>query len=60
MHVLITDGLIIRVWRVQGGNDHEIFEKVKEKYGDPDHSPGHAVKSPADTIRICKELFLDT
>jgi len=44
-----------------GGNDHEIYEAIKEKYGHPDEheGPAHAVKSPADTIRICKKLFLD-
>ncbi|KIM74676.1 hypothetical protein PILCRDRAFT_828007 [Piloderma croceum F 1598] len=40
-----------------GGNDHEIYEKIKEMY--PNTSAAHAVKSPADTIRICKQLFLD-
>jgi len=35
----------------KGGNDYEIFT---------DHrTVGHAVSSPADTMRICKELFLD-
>jgi len=35
----------------KGGNDYEIFT---------DHrTVGHAVTSPADTMRICKELFLD-
>jgi len=35
----------------KGGNDYEIFT---------DHrTVGHAVNSPADTMRICKELFLD-
>ena len=33
---------------------------VNKQYGNSDDSPGHVVKSPADTIRICKELFLDT
>jgi phosphomannomutase len=33
----------------QGGNDYEIFT-------DP-RTIGHAVQSPADTIRILKELF---
>jgi len=42
-----------------GGNDYEIYQKIKEKYSHLDNSPAHAVKSPADTIRICKELFLD-
>ncbi|KAI0788787.1 eukaryotic phosphomannomutase [Abortiporus biennis] len=35
----------------QGGNDYEI-------YSDP-RTIGHSVKSPADTIQIIKELFLD-
>ncbi|KAF8661260.1 hypothetical protein AX16_001363 [Volvariella volvacea WC 439] len=35
----------------KGGNDYEI-------YSDP-RTIGHAVTSPADTIRILKELFLD-
>lgn len=35
---------------IQGGNDYEI-------YTDP-RTIGHSVKSPADTIRILKELFL--
>jgi len=35
----------------KGGNDYEI-------YNDP-RTIGHAVTSPADTIRILKELFLD-
>ncbi|KAL1710969.1 eukaryotic phosphomannomutase [Schizophyllum commune] len=34
----------------KGGNDHEIYE-------DP-RTIGHSVTSPADTIRILKELFL--
>ncbi|KAG2148199.1 eukaryotic phosphomannomutase [Suillus bovinus] len=34
----------------KGGNDYEIFS-------DP-RTVGHTVKSPADTMRICKELFL--
>jgi len=34
----------------EGGNDYEIF--VHER------TIGHAVTSPADTIKICKELFL--
>jgi len=35
-----------------GGNDHEI-------YMDP-RTVGHTVQSPADTIRVCTELFLST
>eukprot|EP00172_Hildenbrandia_rubra_P001926 Plantae.Rhodophyta-Hildenbrandia_rubra.ctg25615.p1 GENE.Plantae.Rhodophyta-Hildenbrandia_rubra.ctg25615~~Plantae.Rhodophyta-Hildenbrandia_rubra.ctg25615.p1 ORF type:complete len:284 (+),score=57.86 Plantae.Rhodophyta-Hildenbrandia_rubra.ctg25615:358-1209(+) len=33
----------------EGGNDYEIFESKR--------TIGHSVKSPADTIKICKELF---
>ncbi|KIJ20818.1 phosphomannomutase [Paxillus involutus ATCC 200175] len=33
-----------------GGNDHEIYEDSRTK--------GHNVKSPAETISICTELFL--
>ncbi|KAJ7699009.1 putative phosphomannomutase [Mycena rosella] len=35
----------------QGGNDYEIYSDSR--------TIGHAVASPADTIRILKELFLD-
>lgn len=35
---------------VKGGNDYEIFS-------DP-RTVGHTVKNPADTMRICTELFL--
>jgi phosphomannomutase len=35
---------------VQGGNDYEIFSDSR--------TVGHTVKSPADTMRICTELFL--
>jgi len=35
----------------KGGNDHEIYE-------DP-RTIGHSVESPLDTMRICKELFLN-
>ena len=34
----------------QGGNDYEIFE-------DP-RTIGHTVTGPADTMRICEELFM--
>ncbi|OAX38976.1 eukaryotic phosphomannomutase [Rhizopogon vinicolor AM-OR11-026] len=34
----------------KGGNDYEIFSDSR--------TIGHTVESPADTIRICKELFL--
>ncbi|KAG0709203.1 eukaryotic phosphomannomutase, partial [Suillus ampliporus] len=34
----------------QGGNDYEIFSDSR--------TVGHTVKSPADTMRICTELFL--
>jgi len=34
---------------VQGGNDYEIFT-------DP-RTVGHSVKSPADTMKILKDLF---
>jgi phosphomannomutase len=34
----------------KGGNDYEIFSDSR--------TVGHTVKSPADTIRICTELFL--
>ena len=34
----------------KGGNDYEIYNSPK--------TIGHAVKSPADTIAICSELFL--
>jgi phosphomannomutase len=33
----------------QGGNDYEIFTDQR--------TIGHSVQSPADTIRILKELF---
>lgn len=33
-----------------GGNDYEIYES--------DRTIGHSVKTPEDTMRICKELFL--
>ncbi|KZP26640.1 eukaryotic phosphomannomutase [Athelia psychrophila] len=35
----------------KGGNDHEIYE-------DP-RTIGHTVESPLDTMRICKDLFLN-
>ena len=35
---------------LKGGNDHEIFESPK--------TIGHSVKSPADTITQCTQLFL--
>ncbi|KAG2122117.1 eukaryotic phosphomannomutase [Suillus clintonianus] len=34
----------------KGGNDYEIFSDSR--------TVGHTVESPADTMRICKELFL--
>ncbi|KAG1869516.1 phosphomannomutase 1, isoform CRA_d [Suillus subluteus] len=34
----------------KGGNDYEIFSDSR--------TVGHTVKSPADTMRICTELFL--
>ena len=34
---------------LQGGNDHEI-------YSDP-RTIGHAVKNPAETMQILKEMF---
>ena len=33
-----------------GGNDHEIFEDSR--------TIGHTVTCPADTVKICKELFM--
>lgn len=38
------------VLRVQGGNDHEIFESER--------TIGHTVNGPDDTMRQCRELFL--
>jgi len=35
----------------KGGNDHEIYE-------DP-RTIGHTVESPLDTMRLCKDLFLN-
>ena len=34
----------------KGGNDYEIYESERTK--------GHVVKSPDDTMKLCKELFL--
>ncbi|KAI5999494.1 eukaryotic phosphomannomutase [Pisolithus albus] len=36
----------------QGGNDYEIFTDAR--------TIGHSVKGPADTMRICTELFLSS
>ena len=41
---------MVNVW-MQGGNDYEIYE-------DP-RTIGHTVQSPEDTMRICKELFIN-
>lgn len=51
----------------EGGNDHEIYEKIKDIHRemiqkDPVHAgpcPAHKVSKPEDTIRICRQLFLD-
>jgi len=37
--------------RMQGGNDHEIFESAKTK--------GHTVTSPKDTQQQCTQLFIN-
>lgn len=34
----------------EGGNDYEIYESERTQ--------GHSVKTPEDTMRICKELFM--
>jgi len=52
----------------EGGNDHEIYEKIEAMHResikkDPalaGKSPAHKVAKPDDTIRICRELFLET
>jgi phosphomannomutase len=50
VEVLTTQNLVHLPICAKGGNDYEIFSDAR--------TVGHIVESPADTIRICKELFL--
>lgn len=47
---LLTRNIVPLTNSEKGGNDYEIFSDSR--------TVGHTVTSPADTMRICRELFL--